>query len=178
MKNYIIYIYICIQISCSGSSNRSVPSDPNQPDVDFKQSDSESSTSNKQIEWSNGNIYSYDYTETISTKDSIGNETLITVYKVNAPNVNNVICDTKVCKWCSNEVDAEDYVIEEYPNINWVRGQPDLQSIFGIFTLIIDGNKYYDLDNNRIRTEWRVNCSYPGPGEFCSLKCENEFKYR
>ena len=79
MKNYIIYIYIFIQISCSGSSNRSVPSDPNQTDVDFKQSDSEGSTSNKQIEWSNGNIYSYDYTETISTKDSIGNETLIIV---------------------------------------------------------------------------------------------------
>ena len=32
--------------------------------------------------------------------------------------------------------------------------------------------------NNRIRTEWRINCNYPGPDEFCSLKCENEYDYR
>ena len=35
-----------------------------------------------------------------------------------------------------------------------------------------------DMDNNKIRTEWRINCNYPGPDGFCSLKCENEYKYR
>lgn len=107
----------------------------------------------------------------------MGNETLITVYKNNPPKENDIICETKVCKWCGKEVYAEDYKIEEYPNINWVRGKADLGSIFGMFSIMFEGKTYYDIDNNRIRTEWRVNCNYPGPDGFCSLKCENEYKY-
>lgn len=67
--------------------------------------------------------------------------------------------------------------IEEYPNINWVRGQPDLNSIFGMFSIIFEGKTYYDFENSRIRTEWRINCNYSGPDEFCSLKSENEYDY-
>jgi hypothetical protein len=132
----------------------------------------------KQIEWSNGNFYSYDYIETISKIDSSGNEFQIIVYKQNPPNENNIICEKKVCNWCGKEVSAENYEIQEYPNINWLRGQPDLTSIFGMFAAMFEGKEYYDLDNNRIRTEWRIDCSYPGPNGFCSLKCENDYQYR
>ena len=47
-----------------------------------------------------------------------------------------------------------------------------------MFSIIFEGKTYYDFENNRIRTEWRINCNYPGPDEFCSLKCENEYDYR
>lgn len=132
----------------------------------------------KQIQWSDGNYYSYDLTETIMKKDSLGNETEITVYKSNPPDERSIVCSPKSCKWCGKEVNATNYTIEEYPNINWVRGQPDFSSIFGMFTMMFEGKKYYDLDNNRIRTEWRTKCNYPGPDDFCSLKCENDYKYR
>ena len=55
---------------------------------------------------------------------------------------------------------------------------PDFSCIFGLFTSFFDGTHFYDMDNNKIRTEWRINCNYPGPDGFCSLKCENEYKYR
>ena len=132
----------------------------------------------KQIEWKDGKTYSYNYTETITTKDSLGNEKEITVYKREKPKESDIICDKKICKWCSKEMYAENYEIEEYPNINCLKGAPDFSCIFGLFTSFFDGTHFYDMDNNKIRTEWRINCNYPGPDGFCSLKCENEYKYR
>ncbi len=55
----------------------------------------------KQIEWKDGKTYSYNYTETITTKDSLGNEKEITVYKREKPKESDIICDKKICKWCS-----------------------------------------------------------------------------
>lgn len=130
------------------------------------------------IDWKDGNTYSYNYTEEIIKTDSLGNEQVITVYKRNQPSDGEINCEPKVCKWCSNTTYANNYSIEEYPNINWLRGQPDLASIFGILSSMIDGNSYYDLENNRVRTEWRTNCEYVGPNGFCSEKCKSEYNYR
>jgi hypothetical protein len=132
----------------------------------------------KQIDWSDGKTYSYDYTETITKTDSLGNEEEITVYKQNKPSDADVFCNSKICKWCGKEVKAYNYIIEEYPNINWLRGEPDLSSIFGIISSIFDGIHYYDLDNRRVRTEWKTDCKYYGPGEFCSNRCEYEYRNR
>ena len=132
----------------------------------------------KQVDWKDGNTYSYAYTEEIQKTDSMGNPYTITVYKSAKPDDSEVTCDTKVCKWCGKEQYANNFVIEEYPNINWLRGEADLLSVFSMMYLIFDNQKYLDLDNNKVRTEWRVNCDYSGPDGFCSLKCENEYKYR
>ena len=132
----------------------------------------------KQIEWKDGKIYSYNYTEIITTKDSSGNEIEITVYKSDKPKESDIICDKKICKWCSKEMYADNYEIEEYPNIKCLTAAPDFSCIIGLFTSIFDGTHFYDIDNNKVRTEWRINCNYPGPDGFCSLKCENEYKYR
>lgn len=134
--------------------------------------------SSETIDWKDGNTYSYNYTEEIIKTDSLGNEQVITVYKRNQPSDGEINCEPKVCKWCSNTTNANNYSIEEYPNINWLRGQPDLSSIMGMLTSIIDGNSYYDLDNNRVRTEWRTNCEYNGPNGFCSEKCKSEYSNR
>ena len=130
------------------------------------------------IDWKDGNSYSYDYTEAITKTDSLGNEQIITVYKRNKPSDGDIVCEPKICKWCSNTTYAKNYSIKEYPNINWLRGQPDLSSIMGMLTSVIDGNSYYDLDNNRVRTEWITNCEYNGPDGFCSEKCKSEYNYR
>jgi hypothetical protein len=37
------------------------------------------------------------------------------------------------------------------------------------------GTSYLDFQNNKLRTEWKVDCEYPGPVGFCSLKCENDY---
>ena len=178
MKFTSIFLISILLISCDVTTNKSDQNNSNAHNDELEYKENEAPPPPKQIEWSNGNIYSYDFTETITKIDSLGNETLITVYKNNPPNENDIICETKVCKWCSKEVNAENYEIEEYPNINWVRGRPDLASIFGMLSLMFEVKTYYDFDNNRIRTEWKVNCNYPGPNGFCSLKCENEYKYR
>jgi hypothetical protein len=52
----------------------------------------------KQLEWANGNIYSYDFTETITKNDSLGIETFIIVCKNNPPNKFEIIFEKKVCK--------------------------------------------------------------------------------
>lgn len=65
---------------------------------------------------------------------------------------------------------AENYEIEEYPNINCLKGAPDFPCIFGLFTSFFDGTHFYNMDNNKIRTEWRINCNYPGPdGFYCNF---------
>jgi hypothetical protein len=177
MKTTSIFLIYLFLFSCEGTTNKS-DQKYSEEQVDESEYIEIEAPPPKQLEWANGNIYSYDFTETITKKDSLGIETFITVYKNNPPNEFDIICEKKVCKWCGKEVYAENYSIEEYPNINWVRGQPDLSSIFGMFSVIFEGKTYYDFDNNRIRTEWRINCNYPGPDEFCSLKCENEYDYR
>jgi hypothetical protein len=136
----------------------------------------------KNIEWRDGNTYSYDYTESISKIDSSGNEQIITVYKRNKPSEDNITCEPKVCKWCSQSVAATSYSIIEYPNLNWLRGEPDFTSIFsmliGMIGNMYNGNAYFDLENNKVRTEWVTNCDYPGPSGFCSLKCQSEYNSR
>jgi hypothetical protein len=109
------------------------------------------------LDGNNGNLYA----DASQADNSLQNNPL---------NKYDIICEKKVCKCYGKEVYAESYSIEEYPNINWVRGQPDLNSIFGMFSIIFEGKTYYDFENDRIRTEWRKNCNYCGPAEFCSLK--------
>jgi hypothetical protein len=46
---------------------------------------------------------------------------------------------------------------------------------YGMMGVIRD-RTYNDIENKRIRTEWRTECNYPGPNGFCSLKCKNEYK--
>jgi hypothetical protein len=134
----------------------------------------------KQIEWCNGNIYSYDYTETITNVDSLGNEYYITVYKNNPPSENEIVCEPLNCKWCNDIIYSTNYSIEEYPDINWIRGHNNIESFFGMLAYgmmgVIRDRTYYDIENKRIRTEWRTECNYPGPNGFCSLKCKNEYK--
>jgi hypothetical protein len=38
-------------------------------------------------------------------------------------------------------------------------------------------NSYIDVENSKIRSERRISCNY-GINGFCSLKCENEYRYR
>ena len=132
--------------------------------------------SHKSVEWADGNIYTYDYTEQIETKDSLGNIKVFTIYKRNKPS--NIDCETKECRWCGKGLYAENYSIEEYPDINGLRGKGSLMSLFSLFMSLFNYQVYYDLDNNRIRTEWRVNCDYSGPNGFCSLKCQSEYNNR
>jgi hypothetical protein len=129
-----------------------------------------------EIEWQDGSTYSYDYTETITQTDSLGNMHEITVYKQNKPTDAEIYCSPKFCKWCGKESTSHSYTIEEYPNINWLRGQIDFGSIIGIIGNLFDGTHYYDLDNNKVRTEWKINCEYYGPDNFCSNKCEYDYK--
>lgn len=176
MKTIWIVILSALIISCDNMNGSMRSLGNNEEFTTEGSNEPPPSPPTKDLEWSDGNYYSYDYTENINTTDSLGNEIEITIYKQNPPS--EIYCNSKVCKWCSKEVYADNYEIVEYPNINWIRGEPDLSSIFSMFTLIFDGKKFYDLDNNRIRTEWRVNCNYNGPDGFCSLKCENEYRYR
>jgi hypothetical protein len=134
----------------------------------------------KTVDWSDGKTYTYDYIEEIESKDSIGNIKVITVYKRDKPTDGN--CETKKCRWCSKEMNAEDYSIEEYPDINIYRGRGSIKSLWislgsMIESMILsDSQPYFDLDNNKIRTEWRVKCDYGGPDGFCSMKCQSEYR--
>lgn len=177
MKNFkylpICFLLILIHFGCNNSNNQdSSKSGSTKTEIYIAPEPS------KEIEWKDGNTYSYDYTETISRTDSLGNEQIITVYKRNRPEGDSGSCDSKICKWCSNTSYASNYSIEEYPNINWLRGEPDLNSFFGILGSLIDGNSYYDLDNNKVRTEWKANYEYIGPNGFCSEKCNSEYNNR
>jgi hypothetical protein len=141
---------------------------------DFDNMDSEevelSANSIKQVEWSNGSVYTYDYTEEYSERDAQGNEKFYTVYRTHRPQEEDVTCDSKECKWCGKEMMAQSITIEEYP---------DATDYVGL--LLIDAmggrNSYIDVENSKIRSEWRISCNY-GINGFCSLKCENEYRYR
>ena len=136
----------------------------------------------KEIEWADGNTYTYDYTEQIKWEDSTGTRN-VTVYIKNKPT--NVDCEIKQCKWCSIEIQAQGYTIDEYPNLDVQReksnikeGFESLSSILQMLLSFDNPKKYFDLENNRIRTEWRVNCDYGGPEGFCSMKCQSEYNRR
>ncbi len=140
----------------------------------------------KQVDWIDGNTYSYDEIETISTVDSNGKETKFTIYKMSKPNESDIHCETKICKWCSQDVIATSFKIEEVPNINWLRGTKEEAAeilldnmiggiLFGHSSAQLKNTTYYDWENNKIRTEWKIDCSYPGPDGFCSYKCEKEY---
>ncbi len=150
----------------------------NADDSYFAPNPSDENEPSKEIEWKNGNVYSYDYTESVNLTDSIGNVREITIYKQNRPSERDVVCEPKICKWCNTSIYASNYSINEYPNLNWLRGNADMSSIFSMLGMLLNGTSYLDLENNKIRTEWVTNCNYPGPDGFCSLKCESEYRNR
>lgn len=142
--------------------------------------------SSSSIRWKDGNTYSYDYTEIINYIDTLNETHQVTVYRSNRPN--DVNCDIKTCKWCSKQYGAVDYTLEEYPNISWMTKRKDEMSyseaIEAASALVDMGkrifnqeNSYYDLENFQVRVEWRTTCHYNNL-EFCSLKCESEYKNR
>ncbi len=149
----------------------------------------------KNIEWADGNVYTYTETETLSLKDSVGNERIITVYKTPAPAESIINCNIKRCKWCGREENARGITVREYPNLDALRGSATYSDLLELASVILMnsnegmsflsmmmGNKsinaYFDLENNKIRTEWKTECHYNGPSDFCSLKCENEYNNR
>ena len=133
----------------------------------------------KVVEWPDGNTYTYDYTEQIEWKDSTGTRD-VTVYMRNKPT--NVQCNIANCEWCGEEMSSQGYTIDEFPNLDVYRGKGNMMNaINSILQVAINGlrhKSYFDLDNNRIRTEWTVNCDYGGPDGFCSMKCQSEYNNR
>ena len=131
----------------------------------------------KEIEWADGNTYTYEYKEVIETKDSIGNVAEVyTIYKRNQPV--NVNCETKECRWCRKEIYAENYSIEEFPNVNALKDKTNYFALYKFFAAIATSPSYFDLENKKIRTEWRVNCDYGSLDDFCSMKCQSEYNRR
>lgn len=177
---YIILILCCVLfISCKNENSYDVFQDYNITQDSSTIEEEIVEEISKDVEWKDGNIYSYDYTETVNLKDSLGNDRIITIYKRNRPDENNIVCEPKVCKWCSNEFYSTNYTIKEYPNFDYLNGE-NLTSIYGMVGLLLTGEHihYIDLDNNMLRSEWNIECNYPGPDGFCSLRCENEYRYR
>lgn len=127
----------------------------------------------KVVEWADGNSYTYDYTEDVEFTDSTGTRT-ITIFMRNKPT--NVDCDIKKCKWCGKEMEAINYSITEFPDCDVLRGKSTVASVLSFYMSMLDSRPYFDLDNNKVRTVWRVNCDYGGLDEFCSLKCKSEYK--
>jgi hypothetical protein len=147
-------------------------------EISFKKN--EPAPPSKDIEWADGYTYTYDYTEQIELKDSTGTKT-VTVYIKNKPT--NFDCVTRNCKWCRIEMPPQGYTFEEYPNLDVWRGKESGLSngFFSSIQLalsIATDKQYWDLKNDRIRTEWTVDCDYGGPKGFCSLKCKSEYNNR
>jgi hypothetical protein len=149
----------------------------------------------KEINWTDGNTYMYTETETLRFEDSLGNEKNITVYKTAPPAESIMNCEIKRCKWCGREENARGITVREYPNLDALRGSATYSDLLELASVIfmnsnegmsflsmMMGNKsinaYFDLENNKIRTEWKTECHYNGPSDFCSLKCENEYNNR
>jgi hypothetical protein len=70
---------------------------------------------------------------------------------------------------------AENYTITEYPDIDVLRGKGSYDSQIDFYISLFKDRAHFDVDNKKIRTEWRVNCDYGGPDGFCSLKCQSEY---
>jgi len=132
----------------------------------------------KYVDWANGNSYSYDYTESIETTDSLGNSIIYTVYKRNRPNESSINCDMKACRWCSKSIPASDYTLYEHPDISFLREGGNPLSLLSIVLDLLNFKTYIDFENHKVRTEWKLSCNYPGPNGFCSLKCESEYNNR
>jgi hypothetical protein len=131
----------------------------------------------KEIEWADGNTYTYDYTEEIETKDSLGNVgKVFTIYKRNKPV--DVNCETKECRWCRKEIYAENYSIEDFPDVDVLRGRGSYSSQNSFYLSVFTEPAHFDINNKIIRTEWKVNCDYGGPDDFCSMKCQSEYNNR
>jgi hypothetical protein len=179
MRN-VVFIIFCISFfSCKNENSYDSFQDYDLEQDTSTIGDQIIEETSKDVEWKDGNIYSYDYTETVNLTDSLGNNRVITIYKRYRPNEENIICEPKICKWCSKEVYSLDYSINEYPNFDYLSGK-NITSVYGMVGLLLTGEHihYIDLDNNMMRTEWNIECNYPGPDGFCSLKCESEYRYR
>ncbi len=191
MKNYkstlaFLLLFLCFSCKNSNFDGGDSMDDNGNTSIDGGSSNSNGTTPDeqytqqqpsKEIEWSDGNTYTYDYTEEIETKDSLGNVAeVFTIYKRNKPV--NVNCETKECRWCRKEIYAENYSIEEFPEVNALRGKGNYGALFSLFASMVSSPSYFDIDNKKIRTEWRVNCDYGGPDDFCSMKCQSEYNRR
>ncbi len=196
MKNYKSILPFLLLFLCFSCKNSNLESGGSMDDIDNTTIGSDSSNSpntppeeqyspqppSKEIEWADGNTYTYDYIEQIQWKDSTGTRN-VTVYIKNKPT--NVDCEIKQCKWCSIEIQAQGYTIDEYPNLDVQReksnikeGFESLGSMLQMLLSFDNPKNYFDLENDRIRTEWRVNCDYGGPDGFCSMKCQSEYNKR
>lgn len=185
MKNkklLLLISAITILISCNGKvGSQDFGIDESEFNIENTPMQEESQT----IDWSDGNSYYYDYTEEITMVDSLQNEQFITVYRMNQPSEASIECVPKVCTWCSTTSYAINYTLEEFPNIDMFRvkeaanGDIDILSYMSSAFQVYGGGalmlSYYDLDNNRIRTEWKINCEYEGPDGFCSERCKYEY---
>jgi len=171
--------------------------------IDFGQSESnkeENETADnsdvvKVIDWIDGNNYTYDYIETITQKADDGTLNTFTIYRKNKPNTSIHDCAEQKCKWCGKIYFAENYELKEIPNLkempnlNWIKENLNTNSLSPLGETIVGdiilggifengelGNKlYYDLNNNKIRTDWIINCNYSNPYGFCSNKCNTEY---
>jgi hypothetical protein len=66
---FLIYLFL---FSCEGTTNKSDQKYSEEQVVESEYIEIEAPPPPKQLEWANGNIYSYDFTETIIKKDSLG----------------------------------------------------------------------------------------------------------
>ena len=191
MKNYKSIFAFLLLLLCFGCKNSNLEGGGSMDNIGNTTIGGDSSNSNgtppeeqytppqqsKEIEWADGNTYTYDYTEEIETKDSLGNiGKVFTIYKRNKPV--DVNCETKECRWCRKEIYAENYSIEEFPDLSALRGNGNYGSMYSFFMSMFSSTSYIDIDNKRIRTEWKVNCDYGGPDDFCSMKCQSEYNRR
>lgn len=189
MKNYKLTILLLLLFFSCKNSNLDEGNNSNTI-VDGSSNSNGTSTEeqftppppSKEIEWADGNTYAYDYTEQIQWKDSLGTRD-VTVYIRNKPI--NIQCDIAKCEWCGEIMNSQGYTIDEYPNLDVQReksnvkeGFKSLGSLIQMMLNFDSPKKYFDLDNNRIRTEWTVNCDYGGPDGFCSMKCQSEYNRR
>jgi hypothetical protein len=104
-RTYFYFLFfILFLLSCQGNKqNRNEEYLPDEMITDeelIEEGDYEPKPS-ETIDWKDGNSYSYDYTEAITKTDSLGNEQIITVYKRNKPSDGDIVCEPKMCKWCS-----------------------------------------------------------------------------
>lgn len=179
-----IILVLILSVSCKNSSLNPNDNQGGRPKYGGRPTNIEDTTSipdpdesgpeygDKAIEWADGNTYSYDFTEQVNLTDSTGTRT-ITIYRRNKPT--DVDCDVEKCRWCGKEMIAEDYSIVEFPDCDVLRGRTTVGSILSFYVSMLDSRPYFDLDNNKIRTEWKVNCHYGVSGGFCSLKCKSEY---
>jgi hypothetical protein len=199
IQKVITFIFLLMILGCDSSNKQSKSNhftDENQTTTENQDESFDSDLENEQndeqeqkyVSWKDGNSYSYDFEDYITKTDSNGNEIVITVYRSYKPsNAEIQECEVISCKWCSKELYGEKE-LSEVPDVSWLSPNPDLKNanIFnkldfvddfftGLFSSPFQSN-YYDFKNNKVRTEWVINCKYVSTNPFCSLKCKNEFE--